>query len=169
MTGRVMNDSERLQLQKMISANDTTNQTELIRKIKHSKIIKSETLKIQNILTNNINMNTDDLKNKCIAECDTLYTLYTDIFNRLVNKEINMDLFNKFIIILEEIEDGVIDQHDGSFKIGNVLKEIYIDSSITKADKINNKYDNDKQNQKNVCISQLGCTKLSWNDYKLNK
>ena len=37
-----MNDSERLQLQKMIQANDTQNNTQDIRKLKHSKKILAD-------------------------------------------------------------------------------------------------------------------------------
>jgi len=37
-----MNDSERLQLQKMIHANDAENNTQLIRHLKHSKQILAD-------------------------------------------------------------------------------------------------------------------------------
>jgi hypothetical protein len=171
MTGRTMNDNERLQLQKMINANDTTDQTNLIRQIKHSVLIKHSTNLIHEILIGPqyANLTTDELKEECIKQCPEMHKLYTDIFNKLINREINLVLFNKFIMILEEIEDGVIDQHDGSFKIGNVLKEIYVDSAVVKADKINVKYDQEKQEIKNTETTKMGNTDISWAEYKKQK
>ena len=37
-----MDDSQKLQLQRMITANNTEDQTDLIRKLKHSDILKNQ-------------------------------------------------------------------------------------------------------------------------------
>jgi hypothetical protein len=39
--------------------------------------------------------------------------------------------------ILQKIEDGELDQHEGSFMVGTILKEMYVDSALKKADKLN--------------------------------
>jgi pyruvate kinase len=39
-----------------------------------------------------------------------------------------------------EIEDGKVDQHEASFKVGKKLKEIYIDSALKKSDKLDNEH-----------------------------
>ena len=36
----------------------------------------------------------------------------------------------KFINIYREIESGKIDQHEASFKVGTILKEMYVDTAI---------------------------------------
>jgi hypothetical protein len=43
----------------------------------------------------------------------------------------------RLINILHAIEEGALDQHEGSFEVGKLLKEIYIDSALRKADKLN--------------------------------
>ena len=44
-------------------------------------------------------------------------------------------MLNKFLNVLKQIEDGKIDQHEGSYMVGTILKEIYIDSALKKAEK----------------------------------
>jgi hypothetical protein len=40
------------------------------------------------------------------------------------------------IRILREIEDGKLDQHDGSFKVGKILKSIYVDSALKRSENL---------------------------------
>ena len=51
---------------------------------------------------------------------------------------------SKFLGILKEIEDGKIDQPDGSYQVGTILKQIYVDSALQKSEKT------DKRNKKNA-------------------
>ena len=44
--------------------------------------------------------------------------------------------FHQFLDVLREIEDGKLDQHEGSFKVGTILKEMYVDSALKKIEKI---------------------------------
>ena len=46
------------------------------------------------------------------------------------------NIFNKFLDVLKRIEDGELDQHEGSFMVGTLLKELYIDSAIKKSEKL---------------------------------
>jgi hypothetical protein len=39
--------------------------------------------------------------------------------------------------LLRDIEDGKIDQHDGAYQFGLLLKQIYVDSALKKAEKLN--------------------------------
>ena len=41
--------------------------------------------------------------------------------------------------VLSDIENGVMDQHEGSFKIGKVLKEMYIDTALRKEEKLDSR------------------------------
>ena len=38
------------------------------------------------------------------------------------------------MIVLKLIEDGQIDQQDGSVRVGRLLKELYLDSAVKRAD-----------------------------------
>ena len=51
--------------------------------------------------------------------------------------EIEINLLYKFLDILKKIEEGELDQHEGSFQVGTILKDIYVDSALKKADKLN--------------------------------
>jgi hypothetical protein len=84
---------------------------------------------------------------------------YTDIYNKIRKDEIDLTIFNKFLVILKKIEDEEVDQHEGSFLVGTLLKEMYIDSAIKKADKF------DRENpQENV--EEIPHINISWKDFK---
>jgi hypothetical protein len=132
-----MNENQRLQLQKMISENNVEDQTELIRTLKHSIILRSDINKLL-LLKNKYSNNFDDsFTMEAMLECNFLFTYYTDIYNKIKKDEIDMSLLFKFIDVLESIEKGEKDQHEASFEVGNILKDIYIDSALKKADKLN--------------------------------
>ena len=59
---------------------------------------------------------------------------------------------------MRRIEDGEIDQHEGSFLVGTLLKELYIDSALRKADKLN--ADDDKPEVQRETIN------ISWKQFK---
>jgi cell division protein YceG involved in septum cleavage len=65
-----------------------------------------------------------------------LFTYYTDLYNRLKAGEIDLNLLMQMIRILREIEDGKLDQHEGSFKVGKILKSIYVDSALKRSEKL---------------------------------
>ena len=52
---------------------------------------------------------------------------------------------DKFLITLKNIELGKINQHEGSYIIGNYLKQIYIDSALTEE---KNRNKNQKKHKK---------------------
>jgi len=129
-----MNKDERLQLKKMIDANNVEDQTETIRKLKHSNKIRDEVVSMQRIIVeNNISTEKEEttvIQKRCIETAPLLYENYTDIFHKIVKQELNMKMFSDFLNVLKKIEDGELDQHEGSYMVGTILKNIYIDSII---------------------------------------
>ncbi len=156
-----MDEKQRLQLQNMIKVNNVEDQTELIRNLKHSQIIRNE---VNNMILIKAKYRGDDVKiyEECAGECNFLFTYYTDIFNKVRKDEIDIGILNKFIDVLRRIEDGELDQHEGSFLVGTLLKELYVDSAIKKADKLNEQYENEtvKQEPKKPEV------KVSWSQWK---
>ena len=153
-----MDDKQRLQLQNMIKVNNVEDQTEFIRTLKHSQILRNE---INNMILIKAKYRGDDEKisNECMNESNFLFTYYTDIFNKVKKDEIDINLMYKFLDILKKIEDGDLNQHDGSFMVGSILKEIYVDSALKKAEKLyelNEKAPEPKKAE----------VKISWNQYK---
>jgi hypothetical protein len=153
-----MDDKQRLQLQNMIKVNNVEDQTEFIRTLKHSQILRNE---INNMIVIKAKYRGDDEKisSECMNESNFLFTYYTDIFNKVKKDEIDINLLYKFLDILKKIEDGNLNQHDGSFMVGSILKEIYVDSALKKADKL------DELNGKSVEPKKPEIT-ISWNQYK---
>ena len=64
------------------------------------------------------------------SHCNFIWTNYTNIFNRLLKNELNLNILYKFLDKLAEIEEGITDQHVASVDIGKILKEMYIDSAL---------------------------------------
>jgi hypothetical protein len=154
-----MDEKQRLQLQNMIKVNDVSDQTEMIRNLKHSQLLRSE---INNMIMIRSKYRGDDEKiyQECASECNFLFTYYTDIFNKVRKDEIDIGILNKFLDVLRRIEDGDLDQHEGSFLVGTLLKELYVDSALKKAEKLDEKYEKDRVEPKKAEVE------ISWKQFK---
>jgi hypothetical protein len=152
-----MDDNQRLQLANMIKTNNVEDQTELIRNLRHSQVLRNE---INNMILLRAKYRGDDEKiyNECVDECNFLFTYYTDIFNKIRKNEIDIGLLNKFLDVLRRIEEGELDQHEGSFLVGTILKELYVDSALKKAEKLDElaeKKEEPKKAEVNISWSQF--------------
>jgi hypothetical protein len=158
-----MSDLDRLNLQKMISANDVKDTTVDIRIKKHSLPIKQDVQRIlilKKIHNNTYRNNFRDFESLCIQDCQFLFNNYTDIFNKILKDEIDLNLFGRFLEILKRIEESEIDQHEGSFQVGSILKQIYIDSALKRADSLNKTDDGILENKK------IEPKNVSWKEWK---
>ena len=155
-----MDEKQRLQLQNMIKANNVEDQTQLIRDLKHSHILKNEINSMIMIKAKYRN-DPEQINLECMNECGFLFTYYTEIFNKIKKDEIDINILNKFIDVLRQIEDGELDQHSGSFLVGTLLKELYIDSALKKADKLNEEHDKNKPVKE-----QKKPVQISWKQFK---
>jgi len=154
-----MNDEQRLHLQKMITANNVEDQTDLIRELKHSHILREEVNNLIMLKAKHMD-NLDDLHMEAMMECNFLFTYYTDIYNKIKKDEMDIKILYKFLDVLQEIEEGKLDQHEGSFKIGTLLKEIYVDSALRKAAKLNKDTGVMEPEYKGAQVE------ISWKDFK---
>lgn len=142
-----MDDKQRLQLQNMIKANNVEDQTNLIRNLKHSDILRNEVKTLMSIKSKYDN-NMEKVHMEGVSECNFLFTYYTDIYNKVRKDEIDSSILNNFFDVLKQIEDGNLSQHEGSFAIGTLLKELYVDSALKKADKLNENNEIDQEPKK---------------------
>lgn len=127
-----MNDNERKALDKMIQESEFVDNTNLIRSTNHSELIKND---INNLLKlrqkyNNIN-DLDIYKKLAKDECNFLFRNYRKIFDKLMDNQLELNVMYLLIKTLRKIEDGEIDQNEGSVEVGKILKQIYIDTVIT--------------------------------------
>ena len=107
----------------------------------------------------------DDEKiySECVNDCTFLFTYYTDIFNKVRKDEIDINILNKFLDVLQQIENNELDQHEGSFAIGTLLKKLYIDSALKRSEKLD-------ANSEKTQEPRRADIKVSWKQFKnMNK
>jgi cell division protein YceG involved in septum cleavage len=168
-----MNADEKDQLKKMIAANDTEDNTSMLREYKHSVKISDDVfamIKLKRDYARLAKSNPKQFDALCVSRCAFIFKYYTDIFNRLKSGEIDLNLLFKMIRILREIEDGKMDQHEGSFEVGKILKSIYVDSALKRSENL----DAEQAAKEKRSATKTHKTsrpaipekKISWADYK---
>jgi len=158
-----MNDTQRLQLSKMIKTNDVEDVTSDIRDKKHSILIEKDIDTMIRVKGDNAHLAlTDEEQYNTILSTGSpfLYENYTDIFNRIKKDELDLTIMHKFIGILRNIELGEIDQHEGAYMVGKYLKEIYIDSAMKRGEKLDKEYSTSSDKSSTVA------KEISWTEYK---
>lgn len=163
-----MDTRERLQLDKLISANNVEDVTQDIRERKHSILIKEDIdqmMVIKRDYASLASSSPEVFDDMLVSKCNFLFTNYFDIFNRLKKNELNLQIMGSFLTVLKQIEDGKLDQHSGAYQVGKLLKELYIDSAITRGNKLDEKHSNNRKIQKHMPRDNI-----SWKQYKeMNK
>ena len=135
-----MDDKQKLQLSQMINDNNVEDRTDQIRTLKHSAQLRQEVNEL--MLIKKKYDDPEEVNLEGMINCNFLFTYYTEIYNKVRKDEIDYIILFQFFDVLKKIEDGLLDQHEGSYEVGVLLKKLYIDSALKKADKLNAKYDN---------------------------
>ena len=156
-----LDDETRLNFDKMLKESGASDNTSKIRKLKHSKKIKEQVTNMVEIKTKYKRLGKKSVDKMIETKCNWLFTNYTNIYNKLKKDELDINILGRFIVMLEEIENGETDQHEASIKIGKILKELYIDSAMR-----NEKHIEDRDNKKKKKKYKKPENKISWNDYK---
>ena len=152
-----MNDKEKLQLQQMIAENNVEDQTQKIRELKHSVLLRNDVNRLIQLRSNG--MSDAELHFTAMEQCNFLFTYYTDIYNKVRKDELDCDTLFQFLDVLKKIEDGSLDQHEGSYEVGKLLKKMYIDSAVKKADKLNAQYETEPEQHSDAI-------NISWKKFK---
>lgn len=150
-----MNGEQRIALDKLIKQYDCEDTTNLVRSLKHS-------VKIRQCINDLVKLKTEtpsheEFKQKSRQVASFLYDNYTKIFNWFVDGQLNLEIMDKFLVMLSRIENGELDQHEASYNIGMLLKDIYIDNRINISD-LEEEDEKDKYTQPTHDIS--------WKEYK---
>jgi hypothetical protein len=152
-----MNELEKLNLQKMITENDVEDNTEVIRTYKHSDKIRKDVDTLIELIKNN--KNDLDFDTQCENKCFFIFFNYTDIYNKVKKNLLDIPTLYQFLDCLKKIEDGEQDQHEASFEIGKLLKKMYVDSALKKAERLDEEHKVVREEPKSI----------SWSEYKKNK
>jgi len=88
------------------------------------------------------------------------------LYNKIKNDNLDLKILERFLNILKKIEDGELDQHEGSYLVGKHLKEMYVDSALKTKAKIEAQDRNRKIKNK---PPQANIKHISYKDFKLLK
>tara|TARA_B100001121_G_C18415191_1_gene492013 strand:+ start:49 stop:546 length:498 start_codon:yes stop_codon:yes gene_type:complete len=156
-----IDEKTRLNFEKMMKEEGVKNNTSKIRSLKHSKKIREQVTQMINI-KNKYSRLDNDLMNKMIdSKCVWLYKNYSNLFVKLKKNQLNFQILDSFLTTLSEIEEGILDQHEGSVKVGQLLKQLYIDSALKNKKQMEDK--DKKRKKKNFKKPK----KMSWKEFKV--
>jgi hypothetical protein len=152
-----------LNMKALMDSEDYVDNTAKIRELKHSELILEDIAKLCKLkqVYHHMRMTDEERFNiKCQNAVPLLFNSYTDIYNKVLKDELNMELMVKFVCILKQIEEGQLDQYDASVQVGTILREMYVDSAMRRAEKL------DTESEKPAFIEPV---KMSWAEFKASK
>jgi hypothetical protein len=158
-----MDTLDKLNLNKMIDANNVQDCTDDIRTKKHSKLIKDDVTRLVALKQKYSRLsqsNPNQFDAMCVSQCSFLFNHYMDIFNKIKKDELNLQILYQLLEVLKQIEEGKLDQHAGAFEVGKLLKTMYIDSALIKAERI------DKKTGEKKVVAKKKEKKITWAEYK---
>lgn len=159
-----MSQLNQKQLEKLLSNVKPIDNSNLIQNKKHSTIIREEIQKLLKIKKENTHLNPKDLDEKCNKECFFLFKNYTQIYNLFIKKNLELNIFEELLKNLEKIENGEINQHDASIKVGQLLKSIYIDNVMKEKNDDDANYELQKKRDQEEQIKNI--KDISWKQFK---
>jgi len=153
---------ERLNLKRLINETECEDNTEYIRKIKHSTKIRDGIRCLEQLKISQSELRKNDperFMQLAQTSSEFLYNGYTDIFNKVLKDELDLVIMTRLLTVLKLIEDEKVDQHEGSVLVGRILKELYLDSAVKRADNL----DKERESEK---VERVEGKAISWRDYK---
>jgi len=164
-----MNPSERIDLKRLIHSSDYEDNTEGIRKLKHSDLIRTEITRMEFLKKRDAEIRKERpavFKETCKQECSFLYNAYMEIFNHVLKDELDIELMNQALQTLKKIEEGEIDQQEGSVIMGKILHRIFVESALQGSKTLNKDTDN---NDSVISVQKNEGKEISWLDFKKTK
>ena len=157
-----MNPEEKLDLKRLIDQSDCENNTEYIKQLKHSTRIRDDVRVLEKLKQSEhelMESNPSKFSELCQCKVPFLFSNYTDIFNKLIKNELDLDIMSRLLTVLKMIEDGAVDQHEGSVVVGKILKEMYVDSALKRSENLDKEYAIEQ-------VTPMEGKKISWKEYK---
>ena len=161
MSNIKIDDETRLKFNELLKESNASDNTEKIRKLKHSSIIKEQVSIMLDIKKRYKRLDQNTIYKMIDKQCNWLFTHYFNLFNKLKKDELDIQILGEFINSLKAVEDGKMDQHEASVRVGQILKKLYIDSALKKDKKEEEK--REKQRKKKPFNRK---SKLTWAQYK---
>jgi hypothetical protein len=137
-------NQERLDLKKLLKESDAQDNTEYIRRVKHSVKIRDDIRKLDRLKKTEAPLYVADLERFTDIAKNTapfLHENYPDLFKKMIAEELDLAIMSRLLAVLKLIEEGKTDQHEGSVMVGKILKELYVDSTLKKCKKMDEAQD----------------------------
>jgi hypothetical protein len=151
----------RLNFEKMMKEEGVEDNTQKIRNLKHSQKIREQVTIMMNIRNKYSRLDKNMMNHMIDTKCSWLLQNYSNLFIKLKKKQLSLQILDNFLDTLSEIEDGKLDQHEGSVKVGQLLKKLYIDSAMK-----SQKEAEDKEKKRQKKSFKKPTQKLTWKEYK---
>jgi hypothetical protein len=139
----MLSENDKFQLRQMIEQNNVVDKTDQIRDLKHSSEIRKSIEKLLQLKRDHGELlvtNKEKFEEISIRECRFLFFNYMELYNIILKENMDTNILLRLLDVLEQIERGELDQHEGSVKVGTYLKEIYIDSKLAESKRIDEMY-----------------------------
>ena len=160
MSSIKIDDETRLKFNELLKESDASDNTEKIRKLKHSSKIKEQVSIMMDIKRRYSRLDKNTLDKMIHTQCNWLFTNYFNLFNKLKKDELDIQILGQFVNALKAVEDGDMDQHEASVRVGQILKKLYIDSALKKDKKEEAKRERQRKKKNNRK------SKLTWSQFK---
>lgn len=163
-----MNPQEKIDLKKLIGKmDDYEDNTAGIREMKHSASIREDIRKMEELKrTKRAGMSEQAFSELCESECIFLFYKYTDIYKRLLKDEIDLTIMSTALNVLKKIEDGEIDQQEGSVFVGKLFHEIYVDSALRRSENLDKAA---AEADAATTVPKYEGKSISWKEYRQKK
>lgn len=161
---------ESLDLKRLLKDSNAEDNTEYIRRVKHSEKIRDDIRKLDRLKKDEATLyseNREAFKEMAQGVSNFLFMNYTDIFNKVITDELDLAIMSRLLAVIKMIEDGQVDQHEGSVLVGKILKELYVDSALKRCDNLDKENEKDKDKEKVADVKPISWAE--WRNKKINK
>lgn len=180
----------------MLASARPVDNTDLIRRLKHSRKIAED---VNKFMAHKINMERRNqfakfvaedrrgtpaeqealekivdpaqIERECAEMCPFLVEHYPDLFGRVYRDELDTEVLFELLNALADVEDGDLTQEQGSEKVGRILYRMYADSRARQARR--EEKDGEKSTGAESTGAKAGGTKsgaskatLTWKEYR---
>lgn len=146
MIGNYLSPKEKLDLKRLIQESDAEDNTLSIRTLKHSYKMKTDISSLVQFLnrhhaqSTSIDASVAEFDLSARACCPFLCEFYPDLFLKIMKNELDIIIMARFLEVLRMIEDGEVDQHEGSAIVGKILQELYLDSAVRRGENLDKEH-----------------------------
>ena len=142
-----LTSKERLDLKRLLTQSDCEDNTDYLRGTKHSSNIRKGVEDLVHFLqktSSDCQLSPEEFEQQAQAAAPFLFINYTDLFVRIMKNELDLSIMDRVLQVLAAIEEGQVNQHEGSVVVGRILKEMYLDSAIRRGEHLDEQHAQEK-------------------------